>query len=323
MNDFAAYQATAYSARDQLIDQWNTTQQYLSSISPKRVYYLSLEFLIGRSMDNALLNLNVKDTYKSAVKKLGFRLEDLVEEENDAALGNGGLGRLAACFMDSLATLDYPAWGYGIRYNYGIFEQRIVDGYQMEHPDYWLTFGNPWEIQRLDIAFDVGFGGKVISTKAMPGKPARHTWEPSERVVAIAYDYPIPGFDTKSTINIRLWSSKPNVEFDFASFNAGDYEKAVREQTEAEHITSVLYPNDNHYLGKKLRLKQQFFFVSATLQDIIRRFKKTGEPWSEFPNQVAIQLNGNLSILALLTIRHTSYYWNCRVATYSHGRRIS
>ncbi|KAJ3339650.1 Non-essential glycogen phosphorylase, partial [Kappamyces sp. JEL0680] len=154
MDEFAAYQSTAYSVRDQLLEQWNVTQQYLTSVSPKRVYYLSLEFLIGRSMDNALLNLGVKD---------------------------------------SLATLDYPAWGYGIRYNYGIFEQRIVDGYQMEHPDYWLTFGNPWEIQRLDVAYDVKFGGRVISTKAPAGKLPKHTWEPSEKVVAIAYDYPIPG----------------------------------------------------------------------------------------------------------------------------------
>jgi starch phosphorylase len=204
--------------------------------------------------------------------------------------------------MDSLATLDYPAWGYGIRYNYGIFEQRIVDGYQMEHPDYWLTFGNPWEIQRLDIAYDVAFGGRVLSSKSASGKTV-YTWEAGEKVVAIAYDYPIPGFGTKTTINIRLWSSKPNVEFDFQSFNAGDYEKSVREQTEAENITSCLYPNDNHFIGKKLRLKQQYFFVCATLQDIIRRFKKTGDPWSEFPNQVAIQLNDTHPTIGIVELQ--------------------
>ncbi|KAI8895516.1 glycosyl transferase [Globomyces pollinis-pini] len=303
MDDFAAYQSAAYSVRDKLIENWNETQMNLTNITPKRVYYLSLEFLIGRSMDNALLNLNLKGEYSSAIKKIGFNMEDLIEEEQDAALGNGGLGRLAACFMDSMATLDLPAWGYGIRYNYGIFEQRIVDGYQMEHPDYWLTFGNPWEIQRLDIAYNVGFGGQVITKKATAHAPAVHTWEPSEKVVAIAYDYPIPGFGTKTTINIRLWSSKPNVEFDFASFNAGDYEKSVREQTEAENITSCLYPNDNHYIGKQLRLKQQFFFVCATLQDIIRRFKKTGDPWSEFSKQVAIQLNDTHPTIGIVELQ--------------------
>jgi starch phosphorylase len=268
MDNFAAYQAAAYTTRDYLIERWNKTQIHLTNVSPKRVYYLSLEFLIGRSMDNAILNLGIKEKYQNAIGNLGFNMEDLLEEEQDAALGNGGLGRLAACFMDSLATLDYPAWGYGIRYNYGIFEQRIIDGYQNEHPDYWLTFGNPWEIQRLDIAYNVAFGGKVI-TSTLPGrKTPLHTWEASERVVAIAYDYPIPGFGTETTMNIRLWSSKPNVEFDFASFNAGEYENAVSEQTRAENITSCLYPNDNHYIGKQLRLKQQYFFVCATLQGI-------------------------------------------------------
>jgi starch phosphorylase len=177
MDNFAAYQATAFTTRDELIERWNNTQIHLTSVQPKRVYYLSLEFLIGRSMDNALLNLGHKDVYKKAIGELGFNLEDLVEEEIDAALGNGGLGRLAACFMDSLATLDFPAWGYGIRYNYGIFEQRIIDGYQNEHPDYWLTFGNPWEIQRLDIAYDVSFGGKVITKHDVHTGHAVHTWE--------------------------------------------------------------------------------------------------------------------------------------------------
>ncbi|KAJ3311997.1 Non-essential glycogen phosphorylase [Boothiomyces sp. JEL0838] len=302
MDDFAAYQASAYSVRDQLIDQWNSTQMYHTTVSPKRVYYLSLEFLIGRSMDNALLNLGIKDRYANAIDKLGFNMEDLVEQETDAALGNGGLGRLAACFMDSLATLDYPAWGYGIRYNYGIFEQSIVDGYQTEHPDYWLTFGNPWEIQRLDITYPVAFGGTVIRSKGASGGFV-YTWEPTERVVAVAHDFPIPGFGTKSTINIRLWSSKPSNEFDFASFNAGEYEKSVKEQTDAENITSCLYPNDNHYIGKKLRLKQQYFFVCATLQDIIRRFKKTGEPWSEFPKHVAIQLNDTHPTIGIVELQ--------------------
>jgi starch phosphorylase len=290
MDTFAAYQATALAVRDRLIDSWNTTQQYHTKVDAKRVYYLSLEFLLGRSLDNAILNLSLKDRFAKALSNLGFKIEDLLLEELDAALGNGGLGRLAACFMDSLATLDYPAWGYGIRYSYGIFQQRLVDGYQQEYPDYWLTFGNAWEIPRLDVAYDVRFRGQVIRHVDAKGKE-RFTWESNEGVVAVAYDYPIPGYKTNNTINIRLWSSKPKREFDLASFNEGNYDKSVEEQKAAENITSVLYPNDNHYSGKTLRLKQQYFFVCATLSDIIRRFKKTGRPWKDFPNQVAIQLN--------------------------------
>ncbi|KAI8914420.1 glycosyl transferase [Gorgonomyces haynaldii] len=326
MDDFAAYQATAYALRDQLIDRWNLTQQQHSALLPKRVYYLSLEFLIGRSMDNAMLNLLVKDRYKKAVSGLGFNVEDLVGEETDAALGNGGLGRLAACFMDSLATLDYPAWGYGIRYTYGIFQQRVVDGFQVEYPDYWLTFGNPWEIQRLDVTYDVFFRGTVKTGKSPSGTPIS-VWEPTEKVVAVAHDYPIPGYGTKNTINIRLWSAKPTTEFDFASFNEGNYDKSVEEQFRAENITSVLYPNDNHVGGKTLRLKQQYFFVSATLRDIIRRFKKSGDPWSDFPEQVAIQLNDThptLGVVELQRILIDEEYltwdeaWNIVTRTYSY-----
>ncbi|KAJ3081071.1 Non-essential glycogen phosphorylase, partial [Quaeritorhiza haematococci] len=302
MDNFAAYQATAYSVRDRLLERWNTTQQYHSKENPKRVYYLSLEFLLGRTLDNAMLNLGVKRSYKGALGQLGFNMEDLIGEEVDAALGNGGLGRLAACFMDSLATLDYPAWGYGIRYTYGIFQQRIIDGYQTEFPDYWLTFGNPWEIQRLDVSYEVRFRGYVQKVTDENGRP-RYLWEGGDKVVAVAYDYPIPGFHTNNTINIRLWSSKPKREFDFASFNEGNYDKSVEEQKAAENITSVLYPNDNHMVGKILRLKQQYFFVYATLQDIMRRFKKANLPWSEFPNQVAIQLNDTHPTLGIAELQ--------------------
>jgi glycogen phosphorylase len=301
MDSFAGYQAVARSVRDHLIDRWNTTQQYLTSKDPKRVYYLSLEFLLGRTLDSALLNMGLKLPYKDALKQLGFRMKDLIEEEVDAALGNGGLGRLAACFMDSLATLDYPAWGYGLRYQYGIFQQRIIDGYQVEFPDYWLNFGSQWEIQRLDVNYEVRFRGFV--TKIQEGDRLRYVWEGGEKVVAIAHDYPIPGFNTKNTINIRLWSSKPKKEFDFASFNDGQYDKAVEEQKAAENISSVLYPNDNFMAGKILRLKQQYFFVCATLQDIVRRFKKSGRPWSEFSKQVSIQLNDILAPIFSAKVR--------------------
>ncbi|KAI9090808.1 glycosyl transferase [Phlyctochytrium arcticum] len=302
MDDFAAYQATAHSVRDHLLDRWNTTQQCHSEKDPKRVYYMSLEFLIGRTLDNALLNMDLKKNYKKAIGGIGFNLEDLVDEEMDAALGNGGLGRLAACFMDSLATLDYPAWGYGIRYEYGIFQQKLVDGYQTEYPDYWLTFGNPWEIQRLDVSYDVRFRGYVDKYIDAKGD-TRYRWDGGEKVGAVANDYPIPGFGTRNCINIRLWSSKPKKEFDFASFNEGNYDKSVEEQKAAENITSVLYPNDNHMVGKVLRLKQQYFFVCATLQDIIRRFKKTGRPWTEFPDQVSIQLNDTHPTLSIVELQ--------------------
>ncbi|KAJ3356156.1 Non-essential glycogen phosphorylase [Entophlyctis luteolus] len=262
MDAFAAYFAAAYSARDRLLDKWNATQTYHSLKNPKRVYYMSLEFLLGRSLDNAMLNMIVKKEFTSALEGLGFRIEDLIEEEMDAALGNGGLGRLAACFMDSLATLDYPAWGYGIRYQYGIFQQKIVDGYQTEFPDYWLNFGNPWEIERLDVCYEIRFRGYVNKITDTSGR-ARYVWEGGEKILAIAYDNPIPGFDTNNCINIRLWSSKPAKEFDFASFNDGNYDKSVEEQKAAENITAVLYPNDNHMVGKALRLKQQYFFVSG------------------------------------------------------------
>ncbi|KAJ3020905.1 UNVERIFIED_CONTAM: Non-essential glycogen phosphorylase [Siphonaria sp. JEL0065] len=302
MDNFAAYFASAHSVRDRLLDHWNATQNYHSAKNPKRVYYMSLEFLLGRTLDNAMLNLSVKKSFNNALSGLGFRLEDLIEEEMDAALGNGGLGRLAACFMDSLATLDYPAWGYGIRYQYGIFQQRIMDGYQTEFPDYWLNFGNPWEIERLDVCYEIRFRGHVNKITDASGR-ARYVWEGGEKVLAIAYDNPIPGFETKNCINIRLWSSKPTKEFDFASFNDGNYDKSVEEQKAAENITAVLYPNDNHMVGKTLRLKQQYFFVSATLQDVIRRFKKSNLSWNQFPNQVSIQLNDTHPTLGIAELQ--------------------
>lgn len=301
---FAAYAAAAHSVRDRLIKDWNDTQEYHTEKDPKRVYYLSLEFLLGRSLDNALLSMDVKNTYTDGLKQLGYRMEDLLEEEMDAGLGNGGLGRLAACYMDSLASLDYPAWGYGIRYTYGIFQQRIVDGYQTEYPDYWLNFDNPWEIPRHDITYQVRFHGHVTKLTDDKGK-TRYSWEGGDIIRAVAYDMPIPGYGTKNTITIRLWSSKPNKQFDLASFNEGNYDKSVEEQRKAETISSVLYPNDNHMVGKELRLKQQYFFVTATLHDIVRRFKKTNRPWEDFPNQVAIQLNDthpSLGIAELMRI---------------------
>lgn len=233
---------------------------------------------------------------------LGFRVEDVINQEHDAALGNGGLGRLAACFLDSMATLNYPAWGYGLRYRYGIFKQEIVNGYQVEIPDYWLD-NNPWEFPRHEITVDIQFYGNVKKYQDESGKIS-HLWEDGEIVQAIAYDVPIPGYGTKTTNNLRLWSSKASSgEFDFQKFNAGDYESAVADQQRAETISAVLYPNDNLERGKELRLKQQYFWCAASLFDIVRRFKKTKRAWGEFPDQVAIQLNDTHPTLAIVELQ--------------------
>lgn len=300
-DELAAYQAASQAIRDRLIVAWNKTQQKQTIRDPKRIYYLSLEFLMGRAMDNAMLNLGVKDITKNGVSEFGFRLEDLIEQESDAALGNGGLGRLAACFIDSLSSLNYPGWGYGLRYQYGIFKQKIVDGYQVEQPDYWLTFNNPWEIPRLEISIDIMFYGYVRKYIDDNGV-TRKVWEGGDLVKAVPYDFPVPGYGTKNVNNLRLWSSKPNTEFDFAKFNEGAYEQSVQEQQKAETISAVLYPNDNFYSGKELRLKQQYFWVAASLSDIVRRFKKSRRPWREFSDQIAIQLNDTHPTLAVVEL---------------------
>lgn len=295
-DSFGAYQATAYSVRDRLIESWNDTQQYFTQRDVKRVYYLSLEYLMGRYLTNALMNIGIHNQFTEALAGLGFDMENVACEERDPGLGNGGLGRLAACFMDSLATLNYPAWGYGIRYKYGMFEQRIHDGYQIEIPDYWLTHGNPWEIERLDVSYPIRFYGHVESTghgfKLVGGEVVR----------AVAYDSPIPGYDTYNTLNLRLWSAQPAKEFDLSSFSRGDYYGAVSEKEASEKISSVLYPNDSTEAGKELRLKQQFFFVSATLQDVLRRFKKIKRPLTELHTKVAMQLNDTHPTIAIVEL---------------------
>mmetsp|Transcript_4442 Transcript_4442/g.18213 ORF Transcript_4442/g.18213 Transcript_4442/m.18213 type:complete len:1025 (-) Transcript_4442:222-3296(-) len=289
-DDFEAYQATSMSVRDRLIESWNDTQQYFREQDPKRVYYLSMEFLMGRSLTNSLFNLDLNGTYREALKQLGYEMENLVEKERDAALGNGGLGRLAACFLDSMASENLPAWGYGIRYQYGMFRQEVIEGFQHENPDYWLNFGNPWEIERPNIAYPIKFYGNVEILES-EGRQA-FIWNSGEEVTAVAYDTPIPGWNTPNTINMRLWSAKPSREFDLESFNTGDYVQAILAKQRAETISAVLYPDDRTYQGKELRLKQQFFMVSATLQDIIRRYLVTHEDnFDDFPDKVALQLN--------------------------------
>ncbi|KAJ8130612.1 hypothetical protein O1611_g3016 [Lasiodiplodia mahajangana] len=301
-DESAAYSAASLAFRDRLVKDWNKTQQRQTFTDSKRIYYLSLEFLMGRALDNAMLNLGAKDVAKEGLAELGFRIEDIIGQEHDAALGNGGLGRLAACFLDSMASLNYPAWGYGLRYRYGIFKQEIIDGYQVEVPDYWLDF-NPWEFPRHDVTVDIQFYGHVRKSQDENGKTIA-IWEGGETVTAVAYDVPTPGYDTPSTNNLRLWSSKAaSGEFDFQKFNSGDYESSVADQQRAETISAVLYPNDNLDRGKELRLKQQYFWVAASLYDIVRRFKKSKRPWSEFPDQVAIQLNDTHPTLAIVELQ--------------------
>ena len=245
---------------------------------------------------------NSTDNRSEGLADLGFRIEDIISQEHDAALGNGGLGRLAACFLDSMASLDYPAWGYGLRYRYGIFKQEIDNGYQVEIPDYWLDF-NPWEFPRHDVAVDIQFYGHINTYTDDNGKKVT-VWEGGEIVTANAYDIPIPGYLTPTTNNLRMWSSKAHSgEFDFAKFNSGEYEGAVADQQRAETISAVLYPNDSVDRGKELRLKQQYFWCAASLFDIVRRFKKTKRAWSSFPDQVAIQLNDTHPTLAIVELQ--------------------
>lgn len=303
-DNLAAYQALSALIRDRLLVDWAKTQQRQTVHDGKRVYYLSLEFLMGRAMDNALINLKSRGNVLEALGVLGFNLEDVLQEEPDAGLGNGGLGRLAACFVDLLSLKNYSGWGYGLNYQYGIFKQKIVDGYQVEIPDYWLKYTNPWEIDRHEIQIPVDFYGLVDETYDPKTGELRKLWTGGERVLAVAADFPVPGFNTTNTNNLRLWNAKPTHEFDFSKFNAGDYSNSVAAQQRAESITAVLYPNDNFYLGKELRLKQQYFWVAASLHDIVRRFKKAHRAdWLRFADKVAIQLNDTHPTLAVVELQ--------------------
>ena len=292
------YEAIAYAVRDRIIHQWDLSRKTQRKNHSKRVYYLSLEFLMGRAMTNNIINLGIEKNVRDALSSLGYEYEELRDTEPDAGLGNGGLGRLAACFMDSLATLDIPAYGYGIRYNYGIFRQKIVNGYQSEQPDNWLRDGNPWELKRPDLTYPVYFGGHVAHLRER-GRDV-FKWIPSEQVNGVAYDTPIVGYGGKTVNTLRLWSATSPDGFSFEEFNSGDYTEAVRKKINAETLSQVLYPNDTLYMGKELRLKQQYFFVSCSLQDIVRRFKRYGDySWKNFPDEAAIQMNDTHPSLAV------------------------
>ncbi len=263
------YRAIALSVRDRLADRWNKTQQRTFRGSGRHVYYLSLEFLMGRLFDDAMLSLGITGEARAALADLGLDITELAKLEDDAGLGNGGLGRLAACFLDSMATLGIPAVGYGIRYEYGMFRQAIVNGEQVEQPDNWLLFPNPWELPRPERFFTVKFCGRVVERKE--GEREVFDWVDSKDVHAMAYDTPVPGYRNDVVNTLRLWSARATCDFDIASFSRGNYIEAVHQRSASENISRVLYPNDQFARGRELRLRQEFFFVSATLQDAIRR----------------------------------------------------
>ena len=292
------YNASAHAVRDYLIEKLSQTIDNNYEQDPKRVYYLSLEFLIGRTLSNAALNLGVQAELSAGLRALGQNLENIEEMETDAALGNGGLGRLAACFLDSMATLNVPGMGYGIRYEYGMFNQRIENGQQVEHPDNWLRYGNPWEFQRPERLYPVKFMGHVVDLSTGPGSVGHH-WVDGETVMAMAYDVPIPGYATETVNNLRLWAAKAPREFDLDSFNAGDYIGAVQEKEVVESLSKVLYPNDSSAMGKELRLRQEYFFVSASIQDILHRFLSDHSDLSLLPEKIAIQLNDTHPAIAV------------------------
>ena len=284
------FQAVSYTVKDVIIDQWIATQHVLDRDDPKILYYMSMEFLMGRALGNNLINLTCYNEVKEALAEMGVDLNLIEDEEPDPALGNGGLGRLAACFMESLATLGYPAYGCGIRYHYGMFRQKIKDGFQIEEPDDWLKNGYPFELKRPEHSYEVKFGGYVSARTDETGR-TRFVHENYQSVMAIPYDMPIIGYNNNVVNTLMIWDAEPKQSFELDAFDKGDYKKAVEQQNLARNLVEVLYPNDNHIAGKELRLKQQYFFVSASLQRAVDRFKKNHADISMLPEKVAIQMN--------------------------------
>lgn len=285
--------AAAYAVRDQLVDRWMRTSRAQYDQDSKRIYYLSMEFLIGRTFGNALLALGLRDRVYLALKEFGVDMDAIAELEPDAALGNGGLGRLAACFLDAMATLNLPGFGYGIRYDYGMFRQTIENGCQVEVPDYWLSHGNPWEFPRSEVTYRVRFGGHVVQ------QGEQHLWVDTHDVMAMAYDTIIPGYDTKTTNTLRLWSAKATEEMDLGAFNRGNYFDAVERKNHSENVSRILYPDDSTVAGRELRLHQEYFFVSASMQDLLRRYLRTHQDFEALPDKVSVHLNDTHPVLAI------------------------
>lgn len=288
----------AHMVRDRMMEHWMRTTRTHYQHDAKRVYYFSMEFLIGRSLQNSLLNLGILKEAEQALASYGMSLAEVTEYEAEAALGNGGLGRLAACFLDSMATLGIPGYGYGIRYEYGMFRQQIEDGYQVEHPDNWLRYGNPWEFPRSEVIYPIRFNGRVVDVTDEHGE-VRHHWVDTDEVIAMAYDMAIPGFRSDTANNMRLWTAKSSRDFDLQYFNEGNYIKAIEAEARSENISRVLYPSDTTEMGRELRLKQQYFFVCASLQDILYRYLRFHDSLDELPEKVVIQLNDTHPSIAI------------------------
>ncbi len=285
------YQAVSYAVKEAIIDDWIATQKQYEKDDPKIVYYMSMEFLMGRALGNNLINMTAYTEVKEALDEMGINLNLIEDQEPDPALGNGGLGRLAACFLDSLASLGYAAYGCGIRYRYGMFKQKIQDGYQVEKPDNWLKHGNPFELRRPEYAKEVRFGGNIRVEYDNETGDIRFKQENYESVMAIPYDYPIVGYNNHVVNTLRIWDAEPIVDFQLESFDRGDYHKAVEQQNLAKNIVEVLYPNDNHYAGKELRLKQQYFFVSASLQAAVAKYKRKHDDIHKLYEKMTVQMN--------------------------------
>ena len=303
------YQALTLALRERVVDRWMETTRNVHQRGQKRVYYLSMEFLIGRLLESALGKFGLLDTARQALADVGVPLDEVLEAEPDAALGNGGLGRLAACFLDSMANLGIAGYGYGIRYQYGMFRQAFEDGRQVELPEEWLNFGNPWEFERPEVAYPIDFYGRV---EARPGSGSdpRQVWRSGQRIVAVAYDVPVVGWQGRSVNTLRLWSAKPIAEFNLEAFNRGDHMSAVAEAVSSKSLSRVLYPADNTPIGQELRFRQEYFFCAASVQDMLRRYLKTNDTFDGLPDSVAIQLNDThpaiavAELMRLLVDRH-------------------
>ena len=285
------FQAVAYAVKDDIMDRWIATQEQYQKDDPKTVYYMSMEFLMGRALGNCMINLTSYKEIREALDEMGINLNVIEDQEPDAALGNGGLGRLAACFLDSLASLGYSAYGCGIRYRYGMFKQKIRDGYQVETPDHWLKDGNPFEVRRDEYAKEVRFGGTIRVEKDPKTGRTNYIQENFESVLAVPYDMPIVGYNNNIVNTLRIWDAKAITEFHLDKFDRGEYQKAIEQENLAKTIVEVLYPNDNHYAGKELRLKQQYFFISASLQELIAKYKRDHDDIKKLHEKVTIQMN--------------------------------
>lgn len=298
LTPYDQFMSLSYTVRERLIERWIASHQQYHKENVKRIYYLSMEFLLGRLLSDNIVNLGLTDACTKATKDLDLQIEEIYDQEHDAGLGNGGLGRLAACFLESMASLELPAVGYGIRYDFGIFNQKIVNGYQQELPELWLQYRNPWEIEKPEYKVTIKYFGKTMYYTDTKGNN-RISWVDTEDIIALPYDIPIPGFKVNTVNTLRLWSARAADEFNLQYFNNGDYIGACHDKINSESISKVLYPNDNNISGKELRLKQQYFFSSASLQDIIRRFCSGNLDFVNFPEKVAIQLNDTHPAIAI------------------------